>query len=533
MDDSVMGAEELSAALLALEDQIVLNIEDCHASAVALEQRATALGDEGLIVRARLCAAGMLLRTGDVAPAARQIYAIHEWAAEHGDRRLQSRAHMACGNVQRLAGDAAKMLEHALSAVELLDGTATAYMQVAHRLRLAEALALNGPIDAARPRFGQAEQLARELRQWELLTVVLNNWAYIEYASGEFPRAEQVANRLMEHAAAHGFELDPTALDTIGAIQIENGQYEQAERSMRRCIARYHAGFSDDADDMAEYLLTLARALRGLGDTDRAQASLDSSRALCAERELHEVMVRVHQEQAELHAAMGDHAAAFAEQKVFFAAHESLRSREREARVQTRQVMFETAEAREEAERFREQARRDPLTGLRNRRYVDEELPALITADPDLAVAIADLDHFKRINDELSHDTGDRVLVRVAELLETELAAVAPDGFVARLGGEEFLLVLPATPVAAATAKLDRIRRAVGDHDWQGTTGRLPVTVSIGVAAGNESTPRSQSAALSAADRNLYAAKRAGRNRVVAGTPREKRSRAYRDRGAH
>ncbi|GAB1642124.1 diguanylate cyclase [Krasilnikovia sp. MM14-A1259] len=530
MDGHVMSAAELAAALVALEDQIVLNIEACHAAAVDLERHAAALGDEGLLVRARLCAAGMLLRTGDIGTAARQIHAIHEWAVVHGDRRLQARTHMACGNVQRLAGDSAKLLEHSLSAVELLDETASAYMQVAHRLRLAEALALNGTVDAARPRFRQAEKLAQELEQWELLTVVLNNWAYIEYTAGEFPRAEQVAARLMAHATARGFELDPTALDTIGGIQIENGQYAEAEQTMRLCIARYHAGYSDDADDMAEYLLTLARALRGQGELDRVQQALDSSRALCTQRELHEVMVRVHQEQAELYAARGDYLAAFAEQKVFFAARENLRSREREAQAQTRQVMFETAEAREEAERFREQARRDPLTGLRNRRYTDEELPPLITNDPDLVVAIADVDHFKRINDTLSHDTGDQVLVQIAKLLETGLAATAPDGFVARLGGEEFVLVLPATQVSAAVTALDGIREAVGGFGWHDITGDLPVTISIGVAAANESTPRSQSAALSAADRNLYAAKRTGRNRVVAGTPPERRPRAYRDR---
>ncbi|GAB1642067.1 diguanylate cyclase [Krasilnikovia sp. MM14-A1259] len=518
MDDGVMSAEELSAALLALEDQVVTHIEDCYAAAVELERLAGPLGDEGLLARAQLCAAVMRLRTGDIATATRQIFAIHEWAAEHGDRRLQARTHAACAHAHRLAGDSAKRLELALGAVELLDETATDFMQVLHRLGLAEALALNGTMEVARPRFRQAEQLGRELDQWRLLTVVLNNWAYIEFTTGDLERAEEVANRLLAHAAAHGLNLDPAALDTIGAIQIANGQYSEAEQTMRLCIERWEAGESDNADDMAEYQLTLARALRGMGRPDRAQAALDSSRALCAERGLPEVMVRVHQEQAELYAVRGDHAAAFAEHKASFAAHENLRMQERQAQAQTRQVLFETAEARQEAERFRQQARHDPLTGLRNRRYVDEELPDLIAADPDVAVAIADVDHFKRINDTLSHETGDRVLVRIARLLESGLAAIAPHGFVARIGGEEFLLVLPATPVPAAAEQLDVIRHAVGEYDWRDITGDLPVTISIGVAGVGESVPPSQSAALAAADRNLYAAKHAGRNRVVAGT---------------
>jgi diguanylate cyclase (GGDEF)-like protein len=190
--------------------------------------------------------------------------------------------------------------------------------------------------------------------------------------------------------------------------------------------------------------------------------------------------------------------------------------------------MFETTEAREDAERFREQARRDPLTGLRNRRYADEQLPALIGSGAELTVAIVDLDHFKRVNDRLSHDVGDRVLTLVAKVLETELAAVSPDGFAARMGGEEFLMVLPGTSVPDAAEWLDRIRRAVAGYGWDDITEGLPVTVSIGVAGVREASAATQSALLSVADRNLYVAKRGGRDRVVAGAAHVGRTRSYR-----
>ncbi|GAB1643651.1 diguanylate cyclase [Krasilnikovia sp. MM14-A1259] len=532
MKGSAICAEQLSAALLAIEDCILWNAEADLALSTDLERQAAELGDDTLVARARLCRTNMLMRTGDVAGAARQIYDSYEWAMAHDDRRLQARTHLIWANIHRLLGDFAKCLEHSLSSVELLDDTATAHMQVWHRAKLADALGINGAMDAARPRYHQAEELARDLRQWEVLTSVLNNWAYTEFFVGDFPRAQEVVQRLKDHADRHDFELDPATLDTIGAIQIENGEYADAEETMRVCIARHNTGLLEDADDLAEYLLTMARAQRGAGAMDRAQASLDESRALCVERELHEVMVRVHQEQAELCAARGQFAEAFAMHKMFYAAHERLRSRQREAQAQTRQAMFETAEAREEAERFREQARRDPLTGLRNRRYIDEEMPALITADADLTVAIVDLDHFKRINDQLSHDVGDQVLVQVAKLLETELAAAVPDGFVARLGGEEFLLVLPKTPVPAATEQLDRIRMVIRAYSWWNITGELPVTVSIGVAGAHEVPDLNQSSMLSTADRNLYVAKRGGRDRVVSGMAREGRTRSYRDRSA-
>jgi diguanylate cyclase (GGDEF)-like protein len=178
--------------------------------------------------------------------------------------------------------------------------------------------------------------------------------------------------------------------------------------------------------------------------------------------------------------------------------------------------MFETTEARQEAEQFREQARRDPLTGLHNRRSVDERLPALISTDPDLTVALVDLDHFKQINDQLSHNVGDQVLIVIADLLTRETAAICPDGFVARMGGEEFLIVLPGAGEPWASAVLDGIRRRIRTHDWYPVTHGLPVTVSIGVAGCATELVPTQTGLLSTADSRLYAAKHAGRDRVVA-----------------
>ncbi|WP_412749838.1 diguanylate cyclase [Krasilnikovia sp. M28-CT-15] len=530
MDDHAMGVEELSAALLELEEQVVTDSEAGYSTAGRLERQAAALGDEGLLMRARLCRTTLALVTGRLAGIAWQLQDIQAWAQRHDDRLLQARTHLISSMIERMAGDAAKSLEHALSAVELLDDTATTFTQIKHRTKLADALALIGAMDAARLRYHQAEELAQAAQQWQRLIILLNNWAFLEHETGDFSRAQHVAARMVEYAEAHAVELDQSALHTLADIQVANGEYQQAATTMRTCIAQHEAGHVDQADDLAYFLLTLARAQRGLGDTTAAQRSLDACRAQCDESGLHGPLVQVYEEQAELHAARGDYAAAFTAQKEFVAAQERLHSKEREDQAQIRHAIFETTEAREEARRFREQALRDPLTGLHNRRYADEHLPALIAADPALSVALVDIDHFKRINDTLSHDTGDLVLVQVAKLLETGLAAVTPDGFVARLGGEEFLAVLPGTPVAEAAARLDTIRQAIADQAREGLPDGWSVTVSIGVAAADETSPPAQPTALADADRNLYAAKHQGRNRVVTGTPRDRRSRAYRDR---
>jgi diguanylate cyclase (GGDEF)-like protein len=529
VNESRSDAERLSAALREIEDRVFWDPRVTLERAVELEQQARFLGDELLLTRARLCQANMHMRAGDVAGAAQRIWKVHQWAVEHDARELTARTHLIWANIHRHLGDAAQCLEHSVLAVELLDDTSTVHMQVWHRAKLADALGSTGSMDAARLRYAQTAELAIELGQPHLLLTMLNNYAYTEYAGGHYENAQQVARQLQDHAAAYGFELDPAVLDTIGAIEISNGRYAEAERTLLACIERHFAGGQDDADSLAEYQLTLARAQRGLGVHDRAQRSLDASRALCVERELGDVLVRVHQEQAELHAARGEYAEAFAVHKFFFAAQNRLHSQQREAQARTRQAMFETTEARQEAERFREQARRDPLTGLRNRRYLDEQLPRLIHAGDGLTVAIVDLDHFKRINDQLSHHVGDQVLAQVARLLEAELAAVAPDGFVARLGGEEFLLVLPGVPADQAVAGIDGIRRAVRGFDWSTITTDLTVTVSIGVACLTDSAAPTQAGLLATADGHLYAAKHGGRDRVVSGMRYEARAHSYRD----
>ena len=370
-------------------------------------------------------------------------------------------------------------------------------------------------MDAARIRYTQAERLAVQSGSPALLCL-LNNYAFTEFDTGNQERAEAVAQRLQRLAAERGEVLEPAYLDTIGWIQIGNGRFEAAEATMHECIERHAEGRWDNADALPMYLLTLARAQRGLGAYERAHATLDSSRAMCRERDLGDLMVRVHQEQAELHAAQGEFAEAFEVHKLFFTAYQNRHSLQREARARTRQAMFETTEARQEAEQFREQARRDPLTGLYNRRSVDERLPGLLGAEPQLTVALVDLDHFKQVNDQLSHNVGDQVLIAVADLLTREVAAVCPEGFVARMGGEEFLIVLPGAAEPWAATVLDTIRRRIRDHEWHPITHGLPVTVSIGVAGSATELIPTQTGLLSTADSRLYAAKHAGRDRVVA-----------------
>ena len=155
----------------------------------------------------------------------------------------------------------------------------------------------------------------------------------------------------------------------------------------------------------------------------------------------------------------------------------------------------------------------DPLTGLRNRRFLDRVLPsewAQARANGgDLAVVVVDIDHFKQINDRCTHPVGDEVLRRLAALLT---ASVRPLDHVTRIGGEEFVLVLPGTTGAEAASVAERLRQAVETAAWWEIHPELAVTVSAGVSTARENFAPDQ--LLATADAHLYEAKRAGRNRV-------------------
>jgi diguanylate cyclase (GGDEF)-like protein len=167
-------------------------------------------------------------------------------------------------------------------------------------------------------------------------------------------------------------------------------------------------------------------------------------------------------------------------------------------------------------ERLMEDVRRDPLTGMRNRRALADELPGLEAGHRErgdsFAVALCDIDHFKAYNDELGHLAGDQALRAVAATIRGALRA---EDQAYRFGGEELLLLLPGTATIDAAAAARRVRAAVEAAALPHPAGiGGVVTVSIGVASGT----MGYAELLARADAALYDAKRGGRNRVIVAT---------------
>jgi len=197
---------------------------------------------------------------------------------------------------------------------------------------------------------------------------------------------------------------------------------------------------------------------------------------------------------------------------------------ELEARVKSMLRIKRLQDALEERERelsevnarLLKMAQTDSLTGLDNRRYLEERLEEAFghsrRLKEPLAVVMCDLDRFKSVNDTYGHQVGDVVLKQFARILKQEAREIDRVG---RYGGEEFMLLLPGTVLDAAVTFAERVRKAVEAHTFSFDGGTLQRTMSCGVAAWPHPRIEDCDALVKAADDALYVAKETGRNRVI------------------
>ncbi|MEO8621509.1 MAG: GGDEF domain-containing protein [bacterium] len=162
----------------------------------------------------------------------------------------------------------------------------------------------------------------------------------------------------------------------------------------------------------------------------------------------------------------------------------------------------------------------DPATGCLNRRgfqrALDDALVSAARTQRDVALLALDLDHFKRINDQFGHNVGDAVLSEVAATLAD---TVGTEGVVARLGGEEFCVLLPDADAEVAGVMAERMIARLRTHQLAAVTRGHTVTMSVGIAAERVTSLRDSAALRARADEALYMAKRCGRNRVLLWAP--------------
>jgi diguanylate cyclase (GGDEF)-like protein len=336
-------------------------------------------------------------------------------------------------------------------------------------------------------------------------------------------------------------------LVNLGLTLEKLGRPADAEASFHRALALAEA--TGHMYCVVDAMLSLGRLAAAQGRTADARARLETALAGALQFRLKQATSECHDALASLHERCGDHAKALSHYREFHALEREVLLKSSERQLKAVQTRYQLAAAQREAEihrlrhveladanaeleqlnnslraadeqktrlleRLERQTYEDSLTGLPNRRLLEkrfaDEFSRAARHTRPLAVALIDVDHFKRINDRHSHAVGDAALRELARLLA---ASVRHTDFIARLGGEEFVMLLVETDAESARAACEKLRETVAAHDWKRVHTALALTVSIGYSA-DTAVPGFERM-LAVADRHLYVAKARGRNCVV------------------
>lgn len=452
------------------------------------------------------------------------------------DLVLEARLLSVLSRILLATGESQEALEHAMSAVRLIDSADPSEADDLLRARMMAESALgnahlglqdtSSALDCCR----RAVECARELSDQIALGAALDTVACVEAAISERERDngnvaafEHWQREALRHSAQavriareQGHRAnEATALNNLVESMTLLGETDQALGLLDEWAKRYPDSLPHV---QAHHLDTRGTVCLALGRADEARSWFEKSLG-CSTSPPFQLVVTQHL--AEAFEQCGDWEAALATYKRFHMLHVHLSAEraQRSARVAAVRLGAERSRMRADfLTRSNEQLQRraedllrlsseDPLTGLANRRRLEE----LMALEPNgYCVLLLDIDHFKRVNDDYSHAIGDEVLRCVADLMRQGCRG---SDTACRLGGEEFVALLRVSVPGAAADAAERLRLLVANHDWGKVATGLAITVSIGTADADEADRGDDLVAL--ADRRLYIAKNGGRNLVV------------------
>ncbi len=383
-----------------------------------------------------------------------------------------------------------------------------------------------GNHSAALELFEQALELRREIGDSEGAGFDLNNSAFghiqrsLQLRSAgdaascqlEAETALKLLDRALAIARQYGYKrLEAVCLETMGEAYLAMSRPEVALGMADEFLAL--ARESSDKWVEAYGLASVGEIRLQLGQHEDGVALLRDALATFESLGSRDEVARVLRVLSQGHEAMENVAEALACLKRAGDIEQRLKSEETERRARSLSARRRVEQADLEAERYRRLAMEDALTGLANRRQLDERLAAMMheaaARGGVVTVAIADVDHFKGINDRFSHAVGDEVLRSVGEILRAHCRLGDLAG---RYGGEEFVLIFRGLDMRSAAEACERVRRGVEAWDWPSIHPQLRVTLSMGLAT-SASFDHPQGL-LDAADHWLYEAKHHGRNQV-------------------
>jgi len=401
-----------------------------------------------------------------------------------------------------------------------------------------------GEFEQAEDAYLRALEAYRGVRNAEGMGYLYNNLAILRVRSiqalGERGAAANALGNEMfafvdqglelEERSVHSTHLRALLLNTKGDGLRALGRAAEALPLIEQSLAAYRD--MNSPRGQADAAADLGAALLGLDRNGDALVHLRAGLDVAIAHELKDHQRRLRKLLADAFERTGNHRDALSNYKTYHMLERELSDRETQKKLQqlalreeigralteAREQSLRSAELSEQNEALRRQtealdriAYLDTLTGLANRRRFEERvanLPRLLPAG--FGVAVLDIDFFKRINDTWSHAMGDSVLQAVGMLLH---AHCREEDLVARIGGEEFVVVMHGVSPAQASEACERVRAAIEAHPWSALQTGIRVTASIGLALADGDSEMGD--LLKTADARLYSAKRSGRNRVV------------------
>ncbi|GIE36740.1 hypothetical protein Ait01nite_097850 [Actinoplanes italicus] len=426
-------------------------------------------------------------------------------AQELGNRELLYWVHNRTGVVRGSMGDRELSTESLMLALDMAEGmnaearfcilnnvSDNAVYEVTRLRGRGENDAAERVLTGALGYVAEALRLARDARHPFREAISLDNYGMLLALAGDLDGAAQLIEDSRLIAVRAGYStLESAALQHQARVRLMRGEHSEAIEGLRLALDRAHtAGEKPMAMEISR---ELSEAHERIGDFVAALAYY---------RDFHDLERELHNQVAAARARMAAHHFEL----------DNVRLEAENARLEAELHRARSAELAADNLLWQRQATEDALTGLPNRRSVDDRLPKLVAAGGPVCVAVADVDFFKRVNDRYGHFIGDEVLRRIAAIL---LERAGETDLVARFGGEEFLIALHGSGIDDARAQCELLRAAVAAYPWESIEPGLTVTLSFGLAevAGPASLPD----ALGRADQRLYDAKRGGRNRVCAG----------------
>ncbi|MEX2540569.1 MAG: diguanylate cyclase [Trueperaceae bacterium] len=407
------------------------------------------------------------------------------------------------GNLYMVQGDAGRALEFFGRARVSFEAKGTQREKIIALANVGRALEELGQLDRALEIHEQCLRKVREANDTMYLAPTLTKYAVVLGKLGRTEEALACFGEALVHLDSNEGSFADETVHSLAELHLDIGQPEKAERLYRRALADAQATGSHQTG--ANACLGLAKALEALG---RWREALECFRHY---HEMDRQLARqLFSQQSQALLLQGELEQSSRERQLLRESNRQLSAAYEELRELHRALEEKSAE-------LQRLSREDPLTKLFNRRELEnrlrEELNRLQRfGGKPFSVVMCDIDDFKVINDRHSHVVGDEILVHFSGILRGNTREI---DVAARVGGEEFVLLLPETDLDEAHLVAEKVRVAVEAFPWNEVRRAVEVTLSVGVttAATDDDVPT----LLQRADENLYRAKRMGKNAVCCG----------------